>query len=108
VQALLGGGDFLAMPTLLRTALPIEQDLFDPIEIDGRQVPDLRASWYPWTMPFNLTGHPAISLNCGFDAAGLPIGLQLVGRFRDETTLLHAAALLEASLGLSARRPDEP
>jgi aspartyl-tRNA(Asn)/glutamyl-tRNA(Gln) amidotransferase subunit A len=107
VQALFRQADFLVTPTLLRPALPIEQDLFDPIEIDGVLVPDLRASWFPWTMPFNLTGHPAISVNCGFSPDGLPIGLQLIGRFRAEASLLRAAALYEASAGLLARWPDE-
>ena len=51
-------------------------------------------------MPFNLTGHPAISLPMGFDTAGLPIGLQLVGRFRGEADLLRASALFEAASGL--------
>lgn len=107
VQSLLHGGDLLATPTLLRPALPIEQDLFDPIEIDGVAVPDLRASWFPWTMPFNLTGHPAISVNCGFSPEGLPIGLQLVGRFRGEPALLRAAALFEAASDLLERRPPD-
>ncbi|HUN51344.1 MAG TPA: amidase, partial [Candidatus Sulfotelmatobacter sp.] len=82
VQALLRDADFLVMPTLSRTALPIEQELFDPIEIDGVAYADLRSNWFPWTMPFNLTGHPAITVPCGADAEGLPIGLQIVGRFR--------------------------
>jgi aspartyl-tRNA(Asn)/glutamyl-tRNA(Gln) amidotransferase subunit A len=105
VQSLFHRGDFLVAPTLLRPALPIEQDLFDPIDIDGVMVPDLRPSWFPWTMPFNLTGHPAISVNCGFSPEGLPIGLQLVGRFRDETSLLRTAALFEASSDLTGRWP---
>jgi aspartyl-tRNA(Asn)/glutamyl-tRNA(Gln) amidotransferase subunit A len=107
VQALFKRADLLVTPTLLRPALPIEQDLFEPIEIDGVMVPDLRASWFPWTMPFNLTGHPAISVNCGFSPDGLPIGLQLVGRFRGETALLRAAALFEAASGLLDRWPPE-
>ena len=44
-------------------------------------------------MPFNITGHPALTINCGFDSEGLPIGLQIVGHFRDETSVLRAAAL---------------
>ncbi|MGO8920329.1 MAG: amidase [Stellaceae bacterium] len=105
VQSLFRHGDLLATPTLLRPALPIDQDLFEPIEIDGVAVPDLRPSWFPWTMPFNLTGHPAISVNCGFSPEGLPIGLQLVGHFRGETSLLRAAALFEAASGLLERWP---
>ena len=48
-------------------------------------------------MPFNITGHPALTLCCGYDGDGLPIGLQIVGRFRDEASVLRAAALYEAS-----------
>jgi len=90
---------------LSRTALPIDQDLFGMIEIDGVGHEDVRANWFPWTMPFNLTGHPAISLPCGFGADGLPIGIQLVGRFRAETDLLRLAALFEAADDLTSRWP---
>ncbi|MFB3053233.1 MAG: amidase, partial [Dehalococcoidia bacterium] len=44
-----------------------------------------------FTGPFNLTGLPAISIPCGFTNGGLPIGLQLVGRWWDEATVLRAA-----------------
>lgn len=97
VQSLLQHADFLATPTLTRTALPIEQDLFQPIEIDGRYYDDLRANWFPWTMVFNMTGHPAISLPCGNGSDGLPIGLQLVGRFRQDAELLRASAAFETT-----------
>ncbi|WP_240745925.1 amidase [Cupriavidus oxalaticus] len=62
VQGLLADAELLAMPTLTRTALPLDQDLFGQIEIDGQLYDNVRASWFPWTMPFNMTGHPAISL----------------------------------------------
>ena len=97
VQRWFETADYLVTPTLSRTALPIDQDLFDPIEIDGVEVGELRRNWFPYTMPFNITGHPALSLCCGYDTKGLPIGLQFVGRFRDETSVLQAAALYEAS-----------
>ncbi|HTO61969.1 MAG TPA: amidase [Bradyrhizobium sp.] len=106
VQALLARADALAMPTLTRTALPIEQDLFGPIEIDGQRFDKLRPHWFPWTMPFNMTGHPAISLPSGFDREGLPIGLQLVGRFRGDAELLRIAARFEAATDLLGRWPD--
>lgn len=96
VQAQLEAHDFIFTPTLSRTALPIDQDLFDPIEIDGRAYAEVRPNWFPWTMPFNLTGHPAISLPCGAGRDGLPIGMQLVGRFREDLQLLQAAASFEA------------
>lgn len=105
VQALLARGNLLAMPTLSRTALPIDQDLFGTIEIDGQSFDHVRPHWFPWTMPFNMTGHPAVSLPCGFGRDGLPIGLQLVGRFRADAELLRVSALFEASHDLLARRP---
>ena len=44
-----------------------------------------------FTGPYNLTGMPAISVPCGFTAAGLPIGLQIAGKPFDEPTVLRAA-----------------
>ncbi|WP_456843387.1 amidase [Bradyrhizobium sp. USDA 4486] len=105
VQSLLARGHLLAMPTLTRTALPMEQDLFGSIEIDGKLFDSVRPHWFPWTMLFNMTGHPAISLPCGFGRDGLPIGLQLVGRFRADAELLRVSSLFEASTDLLSRRP---
>ncbi len=106
VQALLQRADLLAMPTISRTALPIGQDLFGTIDIDGEAFGDVRSNWFPWTMPFNMTGHPAVSIPCGFGADGLPIGLQLVGRFRGDAELLRACALFEAAQNWLDRWPD--
>ena len=108
VQALLARADLLAMPTLTRTALPIAQDLFGRIDIDGQSFADVRGHWFPWTMPFNMTGHPAISLPCGFADDGLPVGLQLVARFRQDAALLRAAALFEAAGDWLEHWPPEP
>ncbi|MBV9567097.1 MAG: amidase, partial [Hyphomicrobiales bacterium] len=105
VQALLRDHDFLVTPTLSRVALPIDQDLFGEITIDGKVFDDLRANWFPWTMPFNMTGHPAMSIPCGFGEGDLPIGLQIVGRFRAEVEVLRVGALLEAAQGLLTRWP---
>jgi aspartyl-tRNA(Asn)/glutamyl-tRNA(Gln) amidotransferase subunit A len=98
--------DFLVMPTLSRTAPPIDQDLFEPINIDGVEVGELRRNWFPSAMAFNITGHPALTICCGYGSEGLPIGLQIVGRFRDDASVLRAAALYEASEGWLARWPD--
>lgn len=49
------------------------------------------------TCPFNVTGHPAISLPCGFGKGDRPIGLMLVGKHFDETTLYRAAHAFERS-----------
>jgi aspartyl-tRNA(Asn)/glutamyl-tRNA(Gln) amidotransferase subunit A len=97
VQGWFETADYLVTPTLSCTALPIDQDLFEPIRIDGIEAGELRRNWFPYTMPFNITGHPALTICSGYDSAGLPIGLQIVGRFRDDASVLRAAALYEAS-----------
>ena len=108
VQALVQPGCFLAMPTLSRTALPLETDFLEDFEIDGKRFKDIRANWYPWTMLFNMTGHPAISLPCGFGREGLPIGLQLVGQYRRDAELLRVAASFELSHNFTNSWPTDP
>jgi aspartyl-tRNA(Asn)/glutamyl-tRNA(Gln) amidotransferase subunit A len=108
VQSLLARADLLVMPTITRTALPIEQDLFGTIDIDGEIRDDVRPNWFPWTMPFNMTGHPAVSVPCGFGRDGLPIGLQLVGQFRGDAELLRVCALFEAAQNSLDRWPAFP
>ena len=59
------------------------------VQINGRDAGRVRAAWYPYTYPFNLTGHPALTVPCGFTRRGLPLGLHLVGRWYAEDVLLH-------------------
>jgi aspartyl-tRNA(Asn)/glutamyl-tRNA(Gln) amidotransferase subunit A len=59
----------------------------------------------PLTFAFNVSGYPAISVPCGFDADGLPVGLQIVGGFRQDALVLAAAAGFEAARPWSGRRP---
>jgi aspartyl-tRNA(Asn)/glutamyl-tRNA(Gln) amidotransferase subunit A len=59
-----------------------------------------------FTVPGNLAGVPAVSVRCGFSAAGLPIGLQLTGRPLDEATVLRAAYAYEQATPWLERRPD--
>jgi len=106
VQKWFEDADYVVTPTLSRTALPIDQDLFEPIAIDGVEAGELRSNWFPYTMPFNITGHPAITVCCGFAGDGLPVGLQILGRFRDEASILRAAAIYEASEDWLDRWPD--
>lgn len=58
-------------------------------------------AWSPATYPFNLTGQPALSLPVGFTAAGLPVGLQLVGPVGGDDLVLATADRLESDLGLA-------
>jgi aspartyl-tRNA(Asn)/glutamyl-tRNA(Gln) amidotransferase subunit A len=97
--------DLVATPTLSRTALPIDHDFFAPIEIDGELSGTVRQAWYPYTLPFNLSGSPAVTLPCGFASDGLPIGLQLIGPHLGDARLLHAAALYETAAPWAEKRP---
>jgi aspartyl-tRNA(Asn)/glutamyl-tRNA(Gln) amidotransferase subunit A len=83
--------DLLLTPTLPVTAFTAGLD-----EPDGWERAILSPlDWTPFTYPFNLTGQPAATVPCGFDSQGLPIGLQIVGRWRDDRTVLRAAAAFE-------------
>jgi aspartyl-tRNA(Asn)/glutamyl-tRNA(Gln) amidotransferase subunit A len=105
VQAWFAECDIVATPTLSRTALSIDHDFFDPIEIDGRVADTVRKAWYPYTLPFNLSGNPAVTVPCGWGEGGLPIGLQLVGPHLGDAELLRAAALYETARPWADRRP---
>jgi len=61
-----------------------------------------------FTIPVNLAGLPGISVRCGFSLAGLPIGLQFIGRPFDEATLLRAAHAYEQATSWQTRRPPMP
>lgn len=58
-----------------------------------------------FTVIFDLTGHPTITLPCGFDGRGAPIGMQLVGRALSEPLLLSAAHAFQQATDFHARRP---
>ena len=58
-----------------------------------------------FTIPANLAGVPAISLPCGLDEDGLPIGIQLTAAALDEPTVLRVAHALESDLELDLRPP---
>jgi aspartyl-tRNA(Asn)/glutamyl-tRNA(Gln) amidotransferase subunit A len=70
--------------------------------------PAEETAWSPMrTLPFNLTGHPAISVPMGFDG-GLPLGLQIIGRRGDEASVCRVGAAFEAATGHGAARPYLP
>lgn len=106
VQGWFDDVDLVVTPTLARPAIPIDHDPRDPIEIEGRLLDEPRASWYPYTHPFNMTGHPAITLPSGWTAGGLPVALQIVGPWCADGRVLHAAACFERARPWAERRPD--
>ncbi|HTI50961.1 MAG TPA: amidase [Planctomycetaceae bacterium] len=81
------GIDALATPTSPITAPNFGAQTAD---LPGGPKPLVRA-FLDLTLPFNLSGHPALSVPCGFSQAGLPIGLQLVGKPFGESALLRIA-----------------
>ncbi len=78
--------DVIALPTSPTPAFKLGEKADDPILMYLNDV---------FTIPVNLAGLPGISVPCGLSPEKLPIGLQLIGRAFDETTLLRAAAGIE-------------
>jgi aspartyl-tRNA(Asn)/glutamyl-tRNA(Gln) amidotransferase subunit A len=96
--------DLLLTPASAVTAFDSgEKGPIGPAEINGRRVRGM--SWTAFAYPFNFTGQPAASVPCGFSKAGLPVGLQIVGRRFDENTVLRAAAAFEKIRPWRQRRP---
>jgi aspartyl-tRNA(Asn)/glutamyl-tRNA(Gln) amidotransferase subunit A len=101
-RELLESVDLLVTPTTPIVAAPIGQET---VRYGGVEEPVLVAM-IRCTGPFNATGHPAISMPCGFTGQGLPVGLQLVGRSFDEAMVLRAAQAYEEATEWHLRRPD--
>jgi amidase len=93
--------DLLLTPGLAMTAIKAEGAY-------GKSAPvalNTSAGFMPWFPTWNLTGQPAISLPAGFDAAGLPLSVQLVGRHGGEETLYAIAGQIEAARPWAPDRP---
>ncbi len=80
--------DLLAMPTT-----PMKAHRYEP-DIDIKGLIDHGWNMLDNTAPFDMTGHPAISIPCGM-SNGLPVGMMLVGRHFDEATIFRAAHAFE-------------
>jgi amidase/aspartyl-tRNA(Asn)/glutamyl-tRNA(Gln) amidotransferase subunit A len=93
----LEGLDCLLTPTLTRPA-PKLGALGQNLETASDEFLD----WLSFTHPFNCTGQPALSLPLARTRQGLPIGIQLVGRPRDEYTILSLGSQLEGLRGEAA------
>ena len=89
VDVLLTVGSFEPAPLLAEE---------DPPVIIGAKTPSV-------TAPFNLTGMPALTVCNGFDAAGLPLGMQIAGRPFDEATVLAVGHAFEQATNFRSRRP---
>ncbi|TCP58124.1 aspartyl/glutamyl-tRNA(Asn/Gln) amidotransferase subunit A [Tumebacillus sp. BK434] len=85
--------DLILSPTAPTTAFKFGENVDDPLTMYLNDI---------YTIPVNLAGIPAISVPCGL-ANGLPVGLQLIGKAFDESTLLRAAHAFEQAAGFTAR-----
>jgi amidase len=94
VREFMTSRELLVLPTVAVPPFPVERPY--PTEINGRTLNDY-TEWFSLTYGITLTGLPAISVPCGFTRSGLPVGLQLVGRRRQESAVLTAAAAFEAA-----------
>lgn len=96
--------DLIATPATPVFAPTIDCDWVP--EIDGT-VFDRYFYWQRCASRITVTAHPAMSIPAGFSDAGLPIGLQLIGPYRGESTMLSQAAGIEAATGFYRRCPPE-
>jgi aspartyl-tRNA(Asn)/glutamyl-tRNA(Gln) amidotransferase subunit A len=97
-STLLGPYDALLTSTAVRPAWRFDDMPDEPMHMLGLT-----------TYAFNVTGHPAMSVCCGYNSVGLPLSLQLVGRAFDESTLLRIGAIYQRSTPwLDLRPPSQP
>jgi aspartyl-tRNA(Asn)/glutamyl-tRNA(Gln) amidotransferase subunit A len=89
--------DVIATPVSPTTAFKIGEKVDDPIQMYLADV---------FTFACNLAGICGISVPCGFDQAGLPIGLQLMGRAFNEATVLRAADAYQRQTDWHTRKPE--
>ena len=91
--------DVIVTPVSPTTAFRLGEKTADPLEMYLSDI---------FTISVNLAGLPAISLPCGFDRAGMPIGLQIIGPPFGEEAVLRAARAYEEATEWHRRRPPEP
>ncbi len=89
--------DIIAAPVTPTTAFRIGEKAQDPIQMYLSDI---------FTIPVNLAGVPGISMPCGFDSKGLPIGIQLIAKHFQEKILFQAAHTLETVLDLQIKWPE--
>ena len=95
-DAAFAGVDVIAAPTTPNVAFKMG-DKADPLQMYLNDV---------FTVPASLAGIPGVSVPCGFTQAGLPIGLQLIGKAFDEAVLLRVAHAYQSATGWHRLRPD--
>src|SRR5271165_1735651 len=93
--------DFLLTPSVSVAAFPAEKLMPD----HWPSHPWDWVSWAEFSYPFNMSWNPAANVPCGFTAAGLPVGLQIVGKRFDDLGVLQASAAFETIQPWADKRP---
>jgi amidase len=93
--------DFFVLPTVQVPPFAVSEPY--PQEIDGVRM-ETYIDWMKSCYYISIVGNPAISVPCGFTDDGLPIGLQIVGRHRDDWGVLQLAHAFEAAVDFAATR----
>ncbi|WP_158801416.1 MULTISPECIES: amidase [unclassified Acidisoma] len=100
-QAVMRSVDVILMPVVPFPAWPVGAE-----EVTVANVQEnLMGSLTRYCPPFNITGQPAISVPAGFDGDGLPLALQIAGRWHEEATVLRVAHAYEQAAGWYRARP---
>lgn len=94
--------DYLVCPVSQAAPFSVKKEYVD--EIEGQRMGSY-IEWMRSCSRISATAHPAMSLPAGFTREGLPVGIQVVGRFKDEFGLLQVGHALEPLLGAKDRRP---
>jgi amidase len=94
--------DALVAPVSQVLPFPVEVDWVH--EIEGEPM-EHYVAWQRTCSRITVTAHPAVAVPGGFTASGLPVGLQIVGRYRGERELLRLARAFESATGFGLRRP---
>jgi amidase len=102
VRAFFERYDFLLLPVSQVVPFPVESEWVE--EINGVPM-DTYVDWMMSCSAITLTEHPAMSVPCGFTPEGLPVGLQIVGRYRRELDVLQLAYAFEQATHVAERRP---
>ena len=102
MRAFLERYEFLVLPTVQVPPFPVDQPYVT--EIDGAKLANYM-EWMKSTYLVTATTHPAISVPAGFTDDGLPVGLQIVGRYRDDFGVLQLAHAFEGATEIWKRRP---
>lgn len=89
--------DAIATPTAPTTAFRLGEKTGDPLQMYLSDI---------YTLSINLAGLPAVSLPCGFDCDALPIGMQIIGKHFDETTVLRLAYAYEQATEWHKQKPN--